>query len=118
MVHAGQPAVDERRPRSPDKFGHRELHGVAGRRGGWQPVSADAIQVARSVGWQFRIWPLWDQLQGGSGPDRGSLDSAAAQASFASTAARSVGGAAAAAVGGGPGTVFLKELEWRKLVEQ
>src|SRR6266581_1717869 len=47
-------------------------------RGGWQPVSADAIQVARSVGWQFRTWLLWDNLQAGSGTDRGSLDSAAA----------------------------------------
>jgi site-specific DNA-methyltransferase (adenine-specific) len=47
-------------------------------RGGWHPVSADAIQVARSVGWQFRTWLLWDKLQAGSGTDRGSLDSAAA----------------------------------------
>jgi hypothetical protein len=24
--------------------------------GGWEPVSADAIQVARAAGWQFRTW--------------------------------------------------------------
>ena len=47
-------------------------------RGGWQPVSADAIQVARSVGWQFRTWIVWDKLQAGAGTDRGSIDSAAA----------------------------------------
>src|SRR5438128_4253342 len=47
-------------------------------RGGWQPVSADAIQVARAVGWQFRTWLLWDKLQAGAGTDRGSIDSAAA----------------------------------------
>jgi len=47
-------------------------------RGGWQPVSADAINVARAVGWQFRTWLLWDKLQAGAGTDRGSIDSAGA----------------------------------------
>ena len=47
-------------------------------RGGWQPVSADAINVAREVGWRFRTWLLWDKLQAGAGTDRGSIDSAAA----------------------------------------
>ncbi|HET6316537.1 MAG TPA: DNA methyltransferase [Chloroflexota bacterium] len=46
--------------------------------GGWQPVSADAVQVARSVGWLFRTWILWDKLQAGAGTDRGSIDSAGA----------------------------------------
>jgi hypothetical protein len=44
--------------------------------GGWQPVSADAIYVARAVGWQFRTWVLWDKGQAGAGTDRGSIDSA------------------------------------------
>jgi site-specific DNA-methyltransferase (adenine-specific) len=47
-------------------------------RGGWEPVSADAIDMARRVGWEFRTWLLWDKLQAGAGTDRGSLDSAAA----------------------------------------
>ena len=47
-------------------------------RGGWQPVSADAINVARTVGWHFRTWLLWDKLQAGAGTDRGSIDSAGA----------------------------------------
>ncbi len=47
-------------------------------RGGWQPVSADALNVARAVGWQFRTWLVWDKLQAGAGTDRGSVDSAAA----------------------------------------
>ena len=46
--------------------------------GGWQPVSADAIHVARAVGWQFRTWMLWDKGQAGAGTDRGSIDSAGA----------------------------------------
>ncbi len=46
--------------------------------GGWQPVSADAIQQARQAGWQFRSWLLWDKGQAGAGTDRGSLDSASA----------------------------------------
>jgi site-specific DNA-methyltransferase (adenine-specific) len=45
--------------------------------GGWEPVSADAIQIARSVGWRFRTWIVWDKLQAGSGTHRGSIDSAA-----------------------------------------
>src|SRR6266852_636926 len=45
--------------------------------GGWQPVSADAIHVARAAGWQFRTWLLWDKGQAGAGTDRGSIDSAA-----------------------------------------
>ncbi len=36
--------------------------------GGWQPVSADTIDVARSVGWQFRTGLLWDKGQAGAGP--------------------------------------------------
>jgi site-specific DNA-methyltransferase (adenine-specific) len=47
-------------------------------RGGWQPVSADAIKIATEVGWQFRTWLLWDKNQAGAGTDRGSIDSAAA----------------------------------------
>jgi len=47
-------------------------------RGGWQPVSADAINIAGAVGWQFRTWLLWDKLQAGAGTDRGSIDSAGA----------------------------------------
>src|SRR5216683_4533444 len=46
--------------------------------GGWQPVSADVLQVARAVGWQFRTWVLWDKGQAGGGTDRGSIDSAGA----------------------------------------
>ena len=46
--------------------------------GGWEPVSADVIQIARSVGWRFRTWIVWDKLQGGAGTHRGSIDSAAA----------------------------------------
>jgi len=46
--------------------------------GGWEPVSADAIHIARSVGWQFRTWIVWDKLQAGAGTHRGSIDSAAA----------------------------------------
>jgi site-specific DNA-methyltransferase (adenine-specific) len=46
--------------------------------GGWQPVSADALYIARSVGWQFRTWILWDKGQAGAGTDRGSIDSAGA----------------------------------------
>ncbi len=46
--------------------------------GGWQAVSADAIHVARAVGWQFRTWLLWDKGQAGAGTDRGSIDSAGA----------------------------------------
>src|SRR5579859_5981135 len=46
--------------------------------GGWEPVSADAVQVARTVGWHFRTWLLWDKGQAGAGTDRGSLDSAGA----------------------------------------
>ncbi len=46
--------------------------------GGWEPVSADAIQVARAAGWQFRTWIVWDKLQAGAGTHRGSIDSAAA----------------------------------------
>src|SRR5712691_7594941 len=46
--------------------------------GGWQPVSADAIYVARAVGWQFRTWLIWDKAQAGAGTDRGSIDSAGA----------------------------------------
>jgi site-specific DNA-methyltransferase (adenine-specific) len=46
--------------------------------GGWEPVSADAISVARDCGWQFRTWVLWDKLQAGAGTDRGSIDSAGA----------------------------------------
>ncbi len=46
--------------------------------GGWEPVSADTIQLARSVGWQFRTWIIWDKLQAGAGTHRGSIDSAAA----------------------------------------
>jgi hypothetical protein len=46
--------------------------------GGWQPVSADALLVARAVGWQFRTWILWDKGQAGTGTDRGSIDSAGA----------------------------------------
>jgi len=44
--------------------------------GGWQPVSADALYVARAVGWQFRTWLIWDKVQAGAGTDRGSVDSA------------------------------------------
>jgi hypothetical protein len=47
-------------------------------RGGWESVSADALQVARESGWRFRTWLLWDKGQAGAGTDRGSLDSAAA----------------------------------------
>jgi site-specific DNA-methyltransferase (adenine-specific) len=46
--------------------------------GGWEPVSADVVQAARSVGWQFRTWLIWDKGQAGAGTDRGSLDSASA----------------------------------------
>jgi len=46
--------------------------------GGWEPASADAINVACSVGWQFRTWIVWDKLQAGAGTHRGSIDSAAA----------------------------------------
>jgi site-specific DNA-methyltransferase (adenine-specific) len=46
--------------------------------GGWQPVSAEAIHVARAVGWQFRTWLLWDKSQAGAGTDRGRIDSATA----------------------------------------
>jgi site-specific DNA-methyltransferase (adenine-specific) len=46
--------------------------------GGWQPVSADALYVARAMGWQFRTWILWDKGQAGAGTDRGSIDSAGA----------------------------------------
>jgi site-specific DNA-methyltransferase (adenine-specific) len=46
--------------------------------GGWQPVSADVLCVARSVGWEFRTWILWDKGQAGAGTDRGSVDSAGA----------------------------------------
>jgi site-specific DNA-methyltransferase (adenine-specific) len=46
--------------------------------GGWEPVSADAVHIARSVGWRFRTWILWDKLQAGAGTHRGSIDSAAA----------------------------------------
>ena len=49
--------------------------------GGWQPVSADAIHVARAVGWQFRTWVIWDKDQAGAGTDRGSIDSAGARMS-------------------------------------
>jgi site-specific DNA-methyltransferase (adenine-specific) len=28
--------------------------------GGWAPVSVDAIQIARSVGWQCHTWIVWD----------------------------------------------------------
>src|SRR5205085_889161 len=43
--------------------------------GGWEPASADAVQIARSVGWRFRTWILWDKLQAGAGTDCGSIDS-------------------------------------------
>ncbi len=46
--------------------------------GGWQPVSADVLQVARAVGWHFRTWLIWDKGQAGAGTDRGSIDSAGA----------------------------------------
>jgi site-specific DNA-methyltransferase (adenine-specific) len=46
--------------------------------GGWEPVSADVVQVARSAGWRFRTWLLWDKGQAGAGTDRGSIDSASA----------------------------------------
>jgi hypothetical protein len=35
--------------------------------GGWEPVSADVVQSARSVGWQFRTWLIWDKDQAGAG---------------------------------------------------
>jgi len=44
----------------------------------WEPVSADAIQIPRSVGLRFRTWIVWDKLQAGIGTHRGSIDSAAA----------------------------------------
>src|SRR5262245_27505432 len=47
-------------------------------RGGWAPMSADALDVARTSGWHFRTWLLWDKSQAGAGTDRGSLDSASA----------------------------------------
>ncbi len=47
-------------------------------RGGWEPVSADVLQIARANGWRFRTWLLWDKSQAGAGTDRGSLDSASA----------------------------------------
>src|SRR5262249_29468560 len=47
-------------------------------RGGWEPVSADAMHIAREVGWLFRTWIIWDKQQAGSGTARGSVDSAAA----------------------------------------
>jgi len=46
--------------------------------GGWEPVSADAVRIARGVGWAFRTWLLSDKEQAGTGIDRGSIDSAAA----------------------------------------
>ena len=46
--------------------------------GGWEPVSADVVQIARSAGWRFRTWIVWDKLQAGAGTHRGSIDSAAA----------------------------------------
>jgi len=46
--------------------------------GGWEPVSADAVRIARQVGWLFRTWLLWDKNQAGAGTDRGSIDSATA----------------------------------------
>jgi site-specific DNA-methyltransferase (adenine-specific) len=46
--------------------------------GGWEPVSADVVQCARLVGWQFRTWIIWDKGQAGAGTDRGSIDSASA----------------------------------------
>jgi site-specific DNA-methyltransferase (adenine-specific) len=46
--------------------------------GGWEPVSADVVAIARRVGWQFRTWLLWDKEHAGAGTDRGSIDSAAA----------------------------------------
>jgi hypothetical protein len=46
--------------------------------GGWEPVSADVVHCARSAGWQFRTWIIWDKDQAGAGTDRGSLDSASA----------------------------------------
>jgi site-specific DNA-methyltransferase (adenine-specific) len=46
--------------------------------GGWEPVSADVVHIARSAGWQFRTWIVWDKLQAGAGTHRGSIDSAAA----------------------------------------
>ena len=46
--------------------------------GGWEPVSADVIQMARQAGWKFRTWIVWDKLQAGAGTERGSIDSAAA----------------------------------------
>src|SRR5260370_26882525 len=45
-------------------------------RGGWQPLSADAINVARTVGWHFGTWLLLDKLPAGASPNRGSTDSA------------------------------------------
>jgi DNA modification methylase len=41
-------------------------------------VSADVVQCARSVGWRFRTWLIWDKDQAGDGTGRGSLDSASA----------------------------------------
>jgi site-specific DNA-methyltransferase (adenine-specific) len=46
--------------------------------GGWEPVSADVVQLARAVGWRFRTWLIWDKDQAGDGTGRGSLDSASA----------------------------------------
>jgi hypothetical protein len=37
-----------------------------GDRGGSQPVSADTINAAMEVGWQFRTWLLWDKNQAGA----------------------------------------------------
>ncbi len=37
-------------------------------------MSADAIHVARTVGWQFRTWLIWDKGQAGTGTDRGLID--------------------------------------------
>ena len=39
-------------------------------RGGWEPVSADVLQIARANGWRFRTWILWDKSQAGAGTDR------------------------------------------------
>src|SRR5260370_15220053 len=44
-------------------------------RGGWQPVSADAINVARPVGWHFRTWLLSDKLQAVEDTDLGRIES-------------------------------------------
>lgn len=46
--------------------------------GGWQPVSADVMHLAKQLGFKFRTWILWDKANAGAGTDRGSLDSAGA----------------------------------------